>query len=140
MNTWSVRPIRRFAALAILLCAAPAWAQFAVGAPRAEGPILPPPGPTPTVQSLPFGPQDIIPGPGNDDRPDLHPNHPPIDQVPPMPMAQGGVYNPVASDSVIVHDSQANQTWELPLVHTPNAGNAQGPGYNGADGFVVPPE
>src|ERR1043165_7183100 len=113
MSVRSSRPVRRFAALAVLLGAAPAWAQFAVGAPRPDQPILPPPGATPTAQSVPVGDQTPVLGPGNDDRPDLHPNHPPIDQVPPMPMAQGGVYNPVGTDSVIVHDGNANQTWEL---------------------------
>jgi hypothetical protein len=90
------------------------------------------------VQAVPFGDQTPIIGPGNDDRPELHPNHPPIDQIPPMPMAQGGINNPAASDSVIVHDGTANQTWELPIVNGLPT-HDQGVGYT-PQGFAVPPE
>jgi hypothetical protein len=74
----------------------------------------------------------------------LHPNHPPIDQIPPMPMGDYTTarHFDTPTDSVIVHDSTVNQTWELPLVHANGAAptSGSGPGYNGADGFVVPPE
>jgi hypothetical protein len=141
MSSCFVRPIRRFAALALALCAAPAWAQL-VGAPAREGPILPP-SQTPAVDAVPTGPQDPVFGPGGvpPELQWLHPNLPPLDQVPPVPMAnvETAPHNPNPNSSVMVHDGVANQTWELPLVQgAPASGGA--PGYNGADGFVVPPE
>src|SRR6185436_15410016 len=108
-------PIHRLAAAAAMLCSVHAFAQLGIGAPRGDGPIIPPP--TANAQGVPFGPQDIVPGPGNDDNPNAHPNHPPIGDVPPMPMSDYPANNPAPlTNSVMVHDGTVNQTWELPLV------------------------
>jgi len=131
-------PIHRLAAAAALLCSAHAFAQLAIGAPRGEGSPVPPA--TATVDSVPVGPQDIVFGPGNDDRPNAHPNHPPIGTVPPIPMSEPQTTHGRATDSVVVHDSTNNQTWEVPTLPPNGLDGASGGGYTGADGFVIPPE
>jgi hypothetical protein len=137
MSMRTLWPIRRFAALAVLLGSANAWAQFAVGAPRPE-PILPPA--TGNVQSVPIGPQNIVFGPGNDGHLIQHTNHPPIETVPPMPMSQPQPSLGRATDSIILHDGTNDQTWEVPTLPASGAVGATGQGYTGSDGFVVPPE
>jgi hypothetical protein len=135
MKSCSFRPICRLAAAAALLCSVHALAQNAVGGPRPDGDILPPA--NGNVQSVPAGPDVFIPGPGNDDH--LVQRPPNLENVPPVPMGLGGNFNGRADDSVIVHDSTNNQTWQVPTVPG-GAPSGQGGGYTGADGFVVPPE
>ncbi len=99
MRSTSLQPFRLWAAVAALLCGAPALAQVGVkvAAPQPDGGVLPPAGPTPVVQSVPFGPQDIVFGPGNDGN--LIQRPPDIRNVPPIPMSEPRQPKGAPSDS-----------------------------------------
>lgn len=53
------------------------------------------------------------------------PNHPPIDQIPPMPMPEGSIFdhNPNGSVATTFHDIATGETFELPL--NPNLTGAE---------------
>lgn len=103
--------------------------------------LLPGEGPVPTVQANaaePKAPPQFRPA--MDDG-FLVPHHPPIDQIPPMPMpdlAAPVLGNAEAARSkVLVHDSRNGQSFELGGAAAPALGGVEGeemPGYGGIDG------
>jgi hypothetical protein len=64
--------------------------------------------------------------PGVELQPLDRPNHPPIDQIPPLPMPEGGPmpapYNPNASTATTFHDIETGETYELPMNPNGSAG------------------
>jgi hypothetical protein len=74
-----------------------------------------------------------------DDGPPLRPNHPPIDQIPPMPMPEPpeeeGVPTSTEPGAGVYHNSVTGETVVVPVEPGPaSEGVQQGGGYNGADG------
>jgi len=74
-----------------------------------------------------------------DDGPSLRPNHPPIDQIPSMPMPQPqeikDLPKPEESESAVYHDALTGQTVVVPMEPGPAyEGVQQGGSYSGADG------
>ena len=74
-----------------------------------------------------------------DDGHPLRPNHPPIDQIPPMPMPEPpeeeGVPTSTEPGAGVYHNSVTGETVVVPVEPGPaSEGVQQGGGYNGADG------
>jgi V8-like Glu-specific endopeptidase len=69
-----------------------------------------------------------------DDGPGLRPNHPPIDQIPPMPMPFPKDQPPVGRGALVVHDAVTGETITLPNDAVLSGGSGTGGGYRGADG------
>jgi hypothetical protein len=127
----------RYRALISLAVFFVAFAVAMVGNPLADEPTQPPQGGVPSVEATELE-QSVPPVFREaDDGPALRPNHPPIDQIPPMPMPQpqetgepptgpgaGAYYNAVTGETIIAPLDDAG----LP------GGFGQGGGYNGADG------
>jgi hypothetical protein len=110
-----------------------------VANPAPAEPILPPPGPAPRVDAVPFGPQEPIFGPGND-APLDPPGHPPIELIPVMPLPEAGPWQPPVTDSVTVFDATTGESRELPVIDPSGLVGGSGAGYIGADGIVTPAE
>jgi hypothetical protein len=72
-----------------------------------------------------------------DDGPPLRPNHPPIDQIPPMPMPEdtGDVPTSIGPGAGIYRDAVTGEMIVFPADEAPVSGGfGQGGGYTGADG------
>ncbi|MCC6321143.1 MAG: hypothetical protein IT438_06880 [Phycisphaerales bacterium] len=69
------------------------------------------------------------------------PNHPPLDQIPPMPMpVDDDIFRLPASDTVTMHDAMTGVTVELPSALRSGLEGGGGSGFDGADGRVLPSE
>ena len=105
----------------------------------AGGPLLaidPPPGPAPTVQAT-ADPSVMPVASDGYEEPSLQPNHPPFDEIPPMPMCTGelvglDIFEDV--DTIYVHDAATGETIELPAGVLANSQGDSGGGYHGSDG------
>jgi hypothetical protein len=68
------------------------------------------------------------------DGPALRPNHPPIDEIPFMPMPEPGAPGgPWAPNTVAVHDAQTGNTMEIPAGPGTEGLGGSGAGFNGID-------
>ena len=99
-------------------------------------------GPAPTVEATEV--EQIVPwfaGPGTDE-PAARPNHPPIDEIPPMPMPETDDYVSVRTDSGsgngVIYNMLTGETTEVQAEKLMEfrglAQGGAGGGYNGADG------
>jgi fibronectin type 3 domain-containing protein len=100
--------VSRIVAGGLLVCAGSLSLAQVANAPFA--------GPTPVVDAVP---SDAPPPPFNPflvDEDIAPPNHPPLDQIPPMPMAhpESSLF-PIASDSIIFYDAETGEMREIPL-------------------------
>ncbi len=101
-------------------------------------------GPTPEraepIVAVPIGPRAPVIGPGEPWSVPV-PHHPPLGQIPPMPMpVDDGVVRAPVTDTVTMHDSITGLTAELPASPSSGLGGGWGPGFDGADGRVLPRE
>jgi len=104
----------------------------------AEELIEPPEGKVPSIQAKEVK-KGVLLFQKGEDKPLPRPNHPPIDQIPPMPMPYPpeikDLPKPDESESGVYHDATTGKTVVVPLESGPaSEGNVQGGGYNGADG------
>lgn len=84
----------------------------------AQGQVINRPMPAPTQTVVPTSGQHVQSQwvPHDDQRAD-RPAHPPLDQIPPMPMPNSADYvpNPNPTWGVTAHDVNTGQTWEIPV-------------------------
>ncbi len=92
--------------------------------------------PDPQVHSKAIDPGFIPIFVVSDDSPAFVPPHPPLDQIPPMPMPEpGDIVGPPGSPSVYMHDADSGMTWELPLSAPSGANGGQGGSASFGAGF-----
>ncbi len=110
------------------------WSRSAIGVATAAGMVLAMPAaadPDPQVGEVTarsVDPEGFIPiFVVSDDDPAFVPPHPPLDEIPPMPMPEpGAIVGPPGSPSVYMHDAEQDLTWELPLSPSSGLNGAQG--------------
>ncbi|MFN7020436.1 MAG: GC-type dockerin domain-anchored protein [Phycisphaerales bacterium] len=78
-------------------------------------------------------------GPGEPNA-EQQPLHPPIDQIPPMPMPSDAADAPVATDTITWHDARTGETRQLPSALPSGRAGDGGDGCVGVDGAVMPVE
>ncbi|MCD6384488.1 hypothetical protein J7M23_01805 [Candidatus Sumerlaeota bacterium] len=91
--------------------------------------------PAPTIQAKEVD-SDYVPwfrGPV-EDGPALHPNHPPIDEIPPIPMPYPEEQPPAGRGEFVTYNAETGEQVTYPNDAKLTGGFAQGGGYDGADG------
>lgn len=130
----------RRVARALSLLAAVSFLALAlvVGGPAAlaDGPTEPPTGEVPWVDATEI--EGTAPALQEEEAgPPLRPDHPPIDEIPSMPMPQRteGSAESAGPGSPVVHDAETEETIALPADDAALSGGfGQGGGYSGVDG------
>jgi hypothetical protein len=96
-------------------------------------------GPAPMVQAQEDESETVVPlFHMSDDGPPLRPNHPPIDQIPPMDMPDDSGQAPASTEPLmgVSYDAETDEIRLSPIEDAADLleGSMQGGGYNGADG------
>jgi V8-like Glu-specific endopeptidase len=131
----SLFAVRSSVALALTLCV-----LVMVGNALAGQQAMPPKGPVPSVEAVEVGPSPDFSFQAGKEAPSQRPNHPPIDQIPPMPMPDESIQGeaptmPLDPGQPIMHDSGTGETRVLPPnTKLPLLAPSRGEGYSGAEG------